>query len=140
MFSTINLEEGNVAITVALVVAKPGPRSESLHALLTALPAVECIHTLDDPVAIESWETPVQPTLIFLDGDLFAERDYSTVRGAQARWPDATFIFFGNDVKQQEEAEIAGAGITILKGHPAPRLVTIIQQALAYRLDTAELL
>jgi DNA-binding NarL/FixJ family response regulator len=129
-----------VAITVALVVAKPGPLSESLYALLTALPAVQCIHSLDDPGRIENWETPVQPTLIFLDGDLFGERDYSTVQWAQARWPDATLIFFGNDVKQQEEAEIAGAGITILKGHPAPRLVTIIQQVLAYSADAAELL
>jgi DNA-binding NarL/FixJ family response regulator len=124
-----------VALTVALVVARPGPLSESLHALLVALPAIECIHTLEDLHLALDWQTQVDPTLIFLDGDLFREQDYSTVQVTQARWPDATVIFFGNDVQQQEEAETAGVGITLLKGHPAPRLVTIIQQVLAYNAD-----
>jgi DNA-binding NarL/FixJ family response regulator len=124
------------ALTVALVVAKPGPLRESLHALLMALPAVHSIHTIDDLHLALDWQTQVPPTLIFLDGDLFNGNDYSTVQRAQTQWPGAALIFFGNDVQQQEEAEIAGAGITLLKGHPAPRLVTIIQQVLAYTPDT----
>lgn len=117
-------------LTAAVVIAKQGPLRESLLALLRALPEIDIIHYLDDPHLALACETGLPPALVLVDGDLVDAETYPAVRLARGQWPDAGFIFFGNDVLQQREAESAGAGQVLLKGHPAPHVVRIIRSML----------
>lgn len=90
------------------------------------MPQVEVVYEANDlSLALsEGFDSP--PTLVVVDGDLANDEVHLMVERVRARWPQAECIFLCADVRQQEDATVAGADTVVLKGFPAPNLVTLV--------------
>jgi DNA-binding response OmpR family regulator len=70
------------------------------------------------------------PALVLLDTHLSDDKVWLTVRRVKVRWPRARTIILAGNVRQQGEAESAGADVVLLEGFPAGRLVAAIVKLL----------
>lgn len=112
--------------TSALIVARPGPMRDGLHALVTAMPQIDAVKEADDissalELAFAGW-----PALVLMESTPSGKDVWITVRRVKARWPMARCIVLASNVQQHQEAEAAGADVVLLQGFPAGRLVTAI--------------
>ncbi|MGD2177240.1 MAG: hypothetical protein PVG71_05395 [Anaerolineae bacterium] len=114
----------------ALIVAKPGPIRDGLHALVTAMPQIDAVQEADDVASALTVAFGRSPALVVLESTLGGRDLWMTMRRVKARWPTARCVFLANDVQQRREAEAAGADIVLLEGFPAGRLVAAIVRLL----------
>lgn len=115
---------------LAMIVARPGRRRESLRALLMAAPQVATVAQVNDwPQALrESAGCP--PALVVVDIDLSADEVQTLVRQLKARWPQTPSIILTDTIRQQEAAEAAGADAALLKGFSATELFVTMEELL----------
>lgn len=117
--------------TVALLVSEQGPLRDSLLALLRVLPEIDYIDHVEDIEMTSTSDAQAAPAIVLIDGDLISSERYTAVKQMRKRWSRTGFVFFANDVNQQREAQNAGLGLALLKGYPAPHLVTLISSLVA---------
>ena len=121
--------------TIALLVSRKGPLRDSLLALLSVLPEIDVIDHTEDIEMPSGFSAKTAPTLVLIDGDLISPERYAAVKQMRARWSGTGFVVFANDVDQQREAQNVGLGLALLKGYPAPHLVTLISSLVASPLE-----
>lgn len=114
----------------ALIVARPGPLRDALHALVDTMPQIEAVDVASDVRSALRADVKLPPTLVLLDADLGDDKVWLAVRQVKLRWPRARTIILAGNVEQQGEAEAAGADVVLLEGFPAGRLVAAIVQLL----------
>ena len=118
----------------AIIIGMPGPLRDGLHALVESMPQVDSVQVASDVSALLTQGPDLGPVLVLLDAGEPGERVWRTVRRAKARWPQARTVVLVNTVKQQQEAEDAGADTVLLQGLPAGRLIAAIVRLLPQRV------
>jgi hypothetical protein len=114
----------------ALIVAPPGPLRDGLHALVGSMPQIGTVRVVSDVEGALVCDLEIGPRLVVLDGNLGPDRAWHLVRRAKRKWPRARTIALVATVRQQQEAEAAGADAVLLQGLPAGRLVAAIVRLL----------
>ncbi|MGD9029405.1 MAG: hypothetical protein PVG25_06300 [Anaerolineae bacterium] len=113
----------------ALIIARPEPLRDGLHALVGTMPQIGSVNVVSDVHTALKADIGC-PALLLLDAGSTASDTWLTVRRAKARWPRARTIVLVSNVQQQAEAEAAGADTVLLEGFPAGRLVAAIVRLL----------
>lgn len=114
-------------VTLALIVAKPGPLRNSLQALMTTMPQIEILAETSDPSALLRMGAEMQADVVLLDASLPEEQLWAAVRQIKEKWTQTRSIVLVENSQQQERAQAAGADVALLKGYPAARLVAAIE-------------
>ena len=118
-------------VTLALIVAQPGPLRDSLQALMTTIPQIEILAETTDPSVLLRMGAEIQPDVVLMDADLPREQVWSALREIKDKWSQTRTIVLVKDSQQQREAQAAGADIALIKGYPAARLITAIGELLS---------
>lgn len=118
-------------VTLALIVARPGPLRNSLQALMTTMPQIEVLAETSDPAALLRMGAGMQPDVVLLDADLPEEQVWAALRQIREEWSQTRSIVLTEDSQQQQAAQAAGADVALLKGHPAAELVATIEGLLS---------
>ena len=118
-------------VTLALIVAQPGPLRDSLQALMTTIPQIEILAETTDPSVLLRMGAEIQPDVVLMDADLPREQVWSALREIKDKWSQTRTIVLVRDSQQQREAQAAGADIALIKGYPAARLITAIGELLS---------
>ena len=114
-------------VTLALIVARPGPLRDSLQALMTTMPQIEIVAEANDSSALLRMGDRIQPDIVLLDASLPENRDWAALGQIQEMWSQAWIIVLVESTSQQQQAQKAGADVALLKGFPAARLAAIIE-------------
>ena len=118
-------------VTLALIVARPGPLRDSLQALINTIPQIEILAETADPSALLRMGANIQPDVVLLDADLPGEQVWSALRQIKAEWSQTRSIVLVEGSQQQQEAQAAGADVVLIKGYPAARLIATIEELLS---------
>ena len=114
-------------VTLALIVAQPGPLRDSLQALMTTMPQIEIVAEANKPSALLRMSERIQPDVVLLDASVPGNDVWAALRQIRDAWPQARAIVLVENSAQQAQAEEAGADVALLKGFPAARLAAIIE-------------
>ena len=120
-------------VTLALIVAKPGPLRNSLQALLTTMPQIEIVAEANDSLALLRMGDRIQPDIVLLDASLPQHEVWAALKQIQEEWSQTRIIVLADDSRQQKQATEAGANVALLKGFPAAKLATIVEMFLQDR-------
>jgi DNA-binding NarL/FixJ family response regulator len=115
----------------ALTVARPGRLRDSLNICLVATPYIAQVDSADDSAAVLRRLAESSPALVLLDMDLVDGEVQATLGLIKARWPQARCIVLADDVRQQREANAAGADGTLLRGFSVTELFATVEKLLA---------
>ena len=117
-------------VTLALIVAKPGPLRNSLQALMTTVPKIEIVAETDNPSTLLRMGNAMQPDIVLLEAGLCQEDVWSALRTIRGEWSQTRSIVLVEDSLQREKAQAAGADMVLIKGYPAGGLVAAIEELL----------
>ena len=117
-------------VTLALIVARPGPLRNSLQSLMTTIPQIEILAETSDPSALLRMGAGIQPDVVLLDASLPEEQVLAALREIKEAWSHTRSIVLVEDSQQQQEIETAGADVALLKGYPAAKLIATIEELL----------
>jgi DNA-binding NarL/FixJ family response regulator len=118
-------------VTLALIVAKPGPLRNSLQALMTTVPKIEIVAETDNPSALLRMGDAMQPDIVLLDASLSEDDVWAALRRIRSEWSQTRSIVLVEGSHQQQKAQAAGADVVLIKGYPAGGLVTAIEKLLS---------
>jgi DNA-binding NarL/FixJ family response regulator len=118
-------------VTLALIVARPGPLRNSLQALMTTMPQIEILAETADPSALLRMGAGIQPDVVLLDANLPEEQVWAALRQIKEEWSQTRSIVLAEDSQQQQKAQAAGANVALLKGYPAAKLIAAIEGLLS---------
>jgi DNA-binding NarL/FixJ family response regulator len=118
-------------VTLALIVARPGPLRNSLQALMTTMPQIEILAETSDPSALLRMGTGIQPDVVLLDASLPEEQVWPALRQIKEEWSQTRSIVLVEDSQQQQRGQAAGADVALLKGYPAAKLIATIEGLLS---------
>ena len=118
-------------VTLALVVARPGPLRNSLLALMTTMPQIEILAETTDPSALRRMGAGMQPDVVLLDASLPEDQVWAALGRIKAEWSQTRSIVLVEDSQQQQKAQAAGADVVLFKGYPAAKLIAAIEGLLS---------
>ena len=108
-------------VTLALIVARPGPLRNSLQALMTTMPQIEVLAETSDPSALLRMGAGMQPDVVLVDADLPKEQVWPALQHINEKWCQCRSIVLVGDSLQQQEAQAAGANVALINGIEPPR-------------------
>jgi DNA-binding NarL/FixJ family response regulator len=114
-------------VTLALIVAPPGPLRDSLQALVTTLPQIEIVAEASEPSALLRMGDRIQPDVVLLDAGAPGDAVWAALAQIRETWPRARAIVLVESTQQQRQAEEAGADVALFQGFPAAKLATAIE-------------
>ncbi len=121
-------------VTIALIIAQPGPLQQSLQTLLTTLPEIEIVAEARDATALHQTGPEFKPDLILLEAEVVGANMEATLRQWQQKWPQIRLIVLVETAVQRETAVAAGADVVLFNGFRAAQLVNAIEGLLAAKL------
>ena len=111
-----------------LIVAGPGELREGLEALVTATPALRVVAQAADIPSAVRLAKEHHPALVLLDASIAGNNISAAVAGIQTAYPQFRCLVLADHVRQQEEAEAAGALLAVVKGFPAAELAETMRR------------
>ena len=114
-------------VTLALIVARPGPLRNSLQALMTTMPQIEILAEANDPSALLRMGDTMQPDIVLLDASLPEHEVWAALKQIQDEWSQTRTIVLVGNSQQQQQAREAGADVALLQGFPAAKLAAVIE-------------
>jgi DNA-binding NarL/FixJ family response regulator len=116
---------------LALIAARPMSLRYSLLALLSRLPQIESIQSVEDPRSMLAVMSVTQPRLVVLDVNLLGEDHRSVLMQIKTIAPRARLVVFVDQIEQQQELMVTPADLVLVKGYPAAELFASVEQLLA---------
>jgi DNA-binding NarL/FixJ family response regulator len=113
-----------------LIVARSGPLSDGLAALLSALPQVSQVlqaRELDTAVHLTAVN---QPRLIIVDSDDSGDTLGGLLNSLHRQAPAARYLALAGDVEQKKAIEKLPTNAVLLKGAPASEIITLVESLL----------
>ncbi|MGC9466989.1 MAG: response regulator [Anaerolineae bacterium] len=114
--------------TSVLVVAAQSSLRESLTALLRSIPLITTVHQADGAVSGLRIAETTLPALVLLDASLPDGEAWLLLSQLRARWPQTQYVVLTDTTQLRRRAEAAGASRVVLKGFPAAKLSTLLEQ------------
>ena len=131
-----------------LVVAKPSWLRDSLVALLTTIPQIETLDTVDDSSsALKAFEES-PPGIVVLVSEVADDGVQPLLRQIKTGWPLVPCLVVAETARLQSRAKTAGADAALLKAVPVVELLAAAERLSAWnqteqevedRLRTSEL-
>ena len=118
-------------VTLALIVARPGPLRNSLQALMTTIPQIEILAETSDPSALLRMGAKIQPDVVLLDASLPEEQVWPALRHIKEEWCHTRSIVLVEDSQQRQKVQAAGADVVLIRGYPAAKLIAAIEGLLS---------
>jgi DNA-binding NarL/FixJ family response regulator len=118
-------------VTLALIVARPGPLRNGLQALMTTMPQIEILAETADPSALLRMGAGNQPDVVLLDASLPEDQVWSALGRIKAEQSQTRSIVLVEDSQQQQKAQAAGADVVLIQGTPAGQLIAAIEGILS---------
>jgi DNA-binding NarL/FixJ family response regulator len=118
-------------VTLALIVARPGPLRNGLQALMTTMPQIEILAETTDPSALRRMGAGMQPDVVLLDASLPEDQVWAALGRIKAEWSQTRSIVLVEDSQQQQKAQAAGADVVLIQGTPAGQLIAAIEGLLS---------
>ena len=118
-------------VTLALIVARPGPLRNSLQALMTTMPQIEILAETSDPSALLRMGAEIRPDVVLLDASLREEQVWAALGQIKEEWSQTRSIVLVEDSQQQQKAQASGADVVLIKGYPAANLIAAIERLLS---------
>jgi DNA-binding NarL/FixJ family response regulator len=118
-------------VTLALIVARPGPLRNGLQALMTTMPQIEILAETTDPSALRRMGAGMQPDVVLLDVSLPEDQVWAALGRIKAEWSQTRSIVLVEDSQQQQKAQAAGADVVLIQGTPAGQLIAAIEGLLS---------
>jgi len=118
-------------VTLALIVAKPGPLRNGLQALMTTMPQIEILAETTDPSALRRMGAGMQPDVVLLDASLPEDQVWAALGRIKAEWSQTRSIVLVEDSQQQQKAHAVGADVVLIQGTPAGQLIAAIEGLLS---------
>jgi DNA-binding NarL/FixJ family response regulator len=125
------MEEMMTKPTLALVVTGPGSLQNGLLAMLTTIPQIQAVLVAEEASRALRMIADHRPALVLLDVVLPGNEAGAVLKEIKTRWPSTHCIILVDDVRQEREAEAAGAGSVLIKGFPAAKLIATIEGLLS---------
>ena len=120
-----NMTQGAASV---LIVAGPGELREGLEALVTATPALRVVAQAADIPSAVGLAKEHHPALVLLDASIAGNNISAAVVGIQTDDSPIRCLVLADHVRQQEEAEAAGAALAVVKGFPAAELAEAMRR------------
>ena len=117
--------------TLALIVTGPGSLQNGLVAMMTTMPQIQAVLVAEDASAALRMMADHRPALVLLDTMQTGMEAGTVLKEIKTRWPSTRCIVLADDVRQQQEAEAAGADAVLIKGFPAAKLTATIEGLLS---------
>jgi len=117
--------------TLALIAVKAGSLQSSLLALMTTMPQVNAVIVAEKARLAQRMIAEHRPDMVLLDMDLPGNGAQATVGRIKANWPQTRCIILADDVRQQQEAQAAGADVSLIKGFSPARLIEAVEELLS---------
>ena len=114
----------------ALIVARPGELRDGVRALLAATAKIGHISQADDGPEALAMIRELCPQVAVLDCNIPAGDVLMLVARIKAECPETKCLVLADSAKQQQQAQSAGADVTVLKGFPAARLAQTLARLL----------
>lgn len=118
-------------LNVTLIVARPGPLRNSLHALMTTVPQIEVVAETKDLSTLFRMDSKLRPDLVLIEVDLVRADLQKALQTLQRVYPQARWIVLVENDEQRHVAESTGVDTVIYKGFRAAKLMKIIEGLLA---------
>ena len=118
-------------VTLALIVARPGPLRNGLQALMTTMPQIEILAETTDPSALRRMGAGMQPDVVLLDTSLPEDQVWAALGQIKAEWSHTRSIVLVEDSQQKQKAQAAGADVVLIQGYPAAKLIAAIEGLLS---------
>ena len=115
-------------VTLALIVARPGPLRNSLQALLTTMPQIEVLAETSNPSALLRMGAGIQPDVVLIDASLPEEKVWPALRQIKEEWCQTQSIVLVEDSQRQQDALAAGADRFLSKGCPVGELLEALSE------------
>lgn len=129
-------------LTIALIVARPGPLRNSLQTLIASLPQIHILAESRDVAALLQLGAQLPPDLVLMEAALPGNEVCAAVREIKAKWVDTRTVVLVENADQQRDAEAAGADAVLYQGYPAGRFIALVEKLLgdheATRTDESE--
>ena len=117
-----------------LIIAKKGTLRSSLAEFLRAIPGVgEVAQMQDQSEALKRIELNA-PNLVVLD---FEVGGLEFLAELQIGCPGVRSLVLVDDMRQQTQAQVAGADVALIKGYPAHELIKTVQALLSHSNSTS---
>ena len=116
---------------LALIVTGPGSLQKGLVAMLTTMPQIQAVLVAEEASAALRMIADHRPALVLLDMMLAGNEAGAVLKEIKARWPWTHCIILADGVRQQQEAEAAGADAVLIKGFLAAKLVATVEDLLS---------
>jgi DNA-binding NarL/FixJ family response regulator len=118
-------------VTLAVLVARPGPLRNSLQTLMTTMPQIEILAETTDPSALLRMGAEIQPDVVLLDASLPEEQVWAALRQIREEWSQTRSIVLVENSQMQQKAQAAGAHVVLIKGYRATNLIEAIEGLLS---------
>jgi DNA-binding NarL/FixJ family response regulator len=125
------MEEMMTKPALALIVTGPGSLQKGLVAMLTTVPQIQAVLVAEEAYAALRMIADHLPALVLLDMVLAGSEAGAVLNEIKATWPSTHCIILADDVRQQQEAEAAGADAVLIKGFLAAKLVATVEGLLS---------
>jgi len=117
-----------------LIVARPGPLSDGLRAVLASIPRAEVADDLvDEALSLLKAVRQHRPAIVLLDFDLLRRDGPESLQQIKALSPETRCIVLADSVHEQQAAKDAGVDATLLKGSLPATLIATIERLLPQR-------
>jgi DNA-binding NarL/FixJ family response regulator len=118
---------------LALIAAPPDSLRYSLQALLTGLPSIDSVQSVEDTRSMLDVLTDAQPKLVVLDINLLGSETRPLLALIKAIAPQAHTVVLVDTIEQQQALQTTSADVVLLKGYPAAELFASIERLLAQK-------
>ena len=120
-------KDGNEPV---LIVGKPCRMRDSLHILLKTVSGIDIIGHADDGSAALRMVAEHRPALVLLDTNLPGEGFSTVLMRIKGNGFRSRCLVLTDSIQQRQEAQVAGADATLVKGFPAVKLFETIERLL----------
>ena len=121
-----------------LVVAKPSWLRDSLVALLTTIPQIETLDTVDDTSSALKEFEQFPPGIVVLLSEVIGDGVQTLLRQIKAGWPLVPCLVLAEDVDLLSGARAAGAEETLLKGSAIIEFLAAVERLSAWNQTEQE--
>jgi DNA-binding NarL/FixJ family response regulator len=115
---------------LALIAAPPDSLRYSLQALLTGLPSIDAVQSVEDTRSMLDVLTDTQPKLVVLDVNLLGSETRPLLALIKAIAPRTHTVVLVDTIEQQQTLRSTSADVILLKGYPAAELFGGIERLL----------
>ena len=115
----------------ALLIDQPGPLRDGLEILLRAVSQIEKVNRANDIPSALAVDLDHLPILIVIVMNAADNKLSTSLHQIKSKWPQARIVILVDDEEQAQRLQGTCCDLVLIKGYPAPNLITAIERLLS---------